>query len=100
MAARTAGRGWLSYQAVMVAQTAPHHGAGAAGGAGLITGGLGGLGLRAALAMVSSSSVDGLLLASRTGRVQNRSERDWAQLVSDSAEGGCRVRVLACDVGL
>mmetsp|Transcript_43931 Transcript_43931/g.145497 ORF Transcript_43931/g.145497 Transcript_43931/m.145497 type:complete len:1528 (+) Transcript_43931:2-4585(+) len=66
------------------------------GAANLITGGLGGLGLRAAVALAAQGASH-VVLASRSGRVARGGQGLEAQL--QSLRSHCVVEVYACDVG-
>jgi 3-oxoacyl-(acyl-carrier-protein) synthase/thioesterase domain-containing protein/SAM-dependent methyltransferase/acyl carrier protein len=88
-------------------------------GSAVITGGLGGLGLLAAREQAARPDVRAVVLASRSGKVQPRSERDWQLLLSrapvgaglagtresinepgapEDTSGECTVYMLCCNV--
>ena len=97
---RTQGDTFLRGQAVIVAQrSAPSTSGGEAllgGGAHVMSGGLGGLGLLMARLMVEGGARQ-LVLSSRSGRVVAGSERDWARLAACGGDVRC-VRSDASDL--
>ena len=68
------------------------------GGACVVSGGLGGLGLRAA-AEAAAGGARALVLSSRSGRVARGGQGLDEQLRAVRSARGCAVRVIACDVG-
>ena len=66
----------------------------AEGGAQLLSGGTGGLGLLTAR-WLAGRGADGLVLASRSGALARGSSAEWAQL----AASGAAVRIARCDLG-
>jgi len=104
------GTGQLACEAVVIAQAhptaaassrlAPELGGGAPASA-IVTGGLGGLGLVTARLLAARHDVAGLVLASRSGRVQRMSEGDWESLLAEvAARSVCRVHTICCDVSV